>query len=55
MGGAEFLYIRHESGMETLTARGPLTEPVIIEVCVTVLRLIVFAFLKHCALLSVVS
>jgi len=34
MGGAEFLYVRHESGMETLTARGPLIEPVVVEVCV---------------------
>lgn len=33
MGGAEFLYVRHESGMETLTAIGPLIEPIVVEVC----------------------
>ena len=33
MGGAEFVYVRHESGMETLTARGPLIEPIVVEVC----------------------
>jgi len=36
MGGAEFHYVRHESGMETLTATGPLIEPVVIEVCLCV-------------------
>ena len=32
MGGAEFNYVRLESGIETLTARGPLIEPVVVEV-----------------------
>jgi len=39
MGGAEFLHVRHEFGMETLTARGPLIEPLIIEVCVSSLQI----------------
>jgi len=34
LGGAEFHYVRHESGRETLTARGPLIEPIVVEVCV---------------------
>jgi len=39
VGGAEFLYVRHESGMETLATRGPLTEPIVVEVCVIYLSL----------------
>lgn len=34
MGGAEFHYVRHESGTETLTATGPLVEPIVVEVCI---------------------
>jgi len=36
IGGTEFHYVRRESGVETLTARGPLIEPVVVEVCVRV-------------------
>jgi len=36
MGGAEFHYVRRESGVETLIARGPLIEPVVVEVCACV-------------------
>ena len=39
MGGAEFFYVRQESGIETLTARGPLTEPIIVEVCVIFVKI----------------
>ena len=38
MGGAEFHYVRRESGVETLAARGPLTEPVVVEVYMCVCR-----------------
>ena len=34
MGGAEFHYVRYQSGVETLTATGPLVEPIVVEVCV---------------------
>jgi len=37
MGETEFHYVLHASGMETLTATGPLIEPVIVEVCVVIL------------------
>jgi len=49
MGGAEFLYVRHESGMETLTARGPLIEPIVVEVCVQ-LKLTFHTFVIYCLL-----
>jgi len=34
MGGTEFLYVCHDSVVETFTARGPLIEPLVVEVCV---------------------